>query len=600
MERLPAYHCGVHIEGTLNRKMEFTKPGIQARDRAWRKMYFVLNGTTLRVYKADPRRVPVKNVESGAGASPPPHVAARFASAASDSNGGSGERRASLMNGRFSASVLNLSSSASSATSSNASSRILPLPSSSRSKHLHRPSASVSSSSSSPPVSLVQQQKQKQPSRPSPWEIKLTDASRVEKEAEVDLNAPHVHFPLEAMSPDTRRRARAVHAVEQMVHEQNRQLALQRQINEEHERRSAAVAAPSNGSASRSENVTVAAADGRNTPSPSPSPTTPSATTASHRPSHSQSSIVSGSTSASMAPQSSGASMSSVGGGTSATSLSASPSAMNNGRSRRLGAFRVRRSSSQSQNHAAGGGGASASTTTLSTSSVSASGSASSPPTSPSGYTTPSHHSSSVTSASASADSGGGDEGSSSMVGGLPEKMGSRGISLSRLIAIPGSGVQQGTTMIPEDAAHRGSSSHPSSSIMMNNGAAACPPTTPSQSLFQKAFHSSNSLVRKYTLQHAESGLGSDYLKRRNVMRVRAEGEQFLLQADSVMAVVNWIEVCSQFHAVLMVSCLFLSVLCTLRFIQHHTNWLHCFCLSITGLPSSNKCVLGLGREANA
>lgn len=69
----------------------------------------------------------------------------------------------------------------------------------------------------------------------------------------------------------------------------------------------------------------------------------------------------------------------------------------------------------------------------------------------------------------------------------------------------------------------------------------ACP--TPSQSLFQKAFQTSNSLLRKYTLQNAESGLGSDYLKRRNVMRVRAEGEQFLLQADSVMAVVNWIEV---------------------------------------------------------
>ena len=74
-------------------------------------------------------------------------------------------------------------------------------------------------------------------------------------------------------------------------------------------------------------------------------------------------------------------------------------------------------------------------------------------------------------------------------------------------------------------------------------------PTCPSQnqsqipSIFSKAFQSSNVLLRKYTLQYAESGLGSDYLKRRNVMRVRAEGEQFLLQADSVMSVVNWIEV---------------------------------------------------------
>ncbi|TFK46859.1 hypothetical protein OE88DRAFT_1739190 [Heliocybe sulcata] len=49
-------------------------------------------------------------------------------------------------------------------------------------------------------------------------------------------------------------------------------------------------------------------------------------------------------------------------------------------------------------------------------------------------------------------------------------------------------------------------------------------------------------LLRVYTMQHAESGLGSDYLKRRNVIRVRMEGEQFLLQASDVAAVVDWIE----------------------------------------------------------
>ena len=48
--------------------------------------------------------------------------------------------------------------------------------------------------------------------------------------------------------------------------------------------------------------------------------------------------------------------------------------------------------------------------------------------------------------------------------------------------------------------------------------------------------------LRVYTLQHAESGLASDYLKRKNVVRVRVEGEQFLLQAPSVQAVVDWIE----------------------------------------------------------
>ena len=50
-------------------------------------------------------------------------------------------------------------------------------------------------------------------------------------------------------------------------------------------------------------------------------------------------------------------------------------------------------------------------------------------------------------------------------------------------------------------------------------------------------------LLRKYTLQHAESGLASDYTKRKNVIRVRMEGEQFLLQARDVPAVIEWIEV---------------------------------------------------------
>ena len=50
-------------------------------------------------------------------------------------------------------------------------------------------------------------------------------------------------------------------------------------------------------------------------------------------------------------------------------------------------------------------------------------------------------------------------------------------------------------------------------------------------------------LIREYTLQHAESGLGTDYTKRQNVIRVRMEGEQFLLQAKDVEDVVEWIEV---------------------------------------------------------
>ncbi|CAE6425004.1 unnamed protein product [Rhizoctonia solani] len=59
---------------------------------------------------------------------------------------------------------------------------------------------------------------------------------------------------------------------------------------------------------------------------------------------------------------------------------------------------------------------------------------------------------------------------------------------------------------------------------------------------FNPPFSSGNQLIRQYTLQKAESGLGSDYYKRRNVIRVRCEGEQFLLQAENVMQVVDWIE----------------------------------------------------------
>ncbi|PCH35398.1 hypothetical protein WOLCODRAFT_139886 [Wolfiporia cocos MD-104 SS10] len=53
---------------------------------------------------------------------------------------------------------------------------------------------------------------------------------------------------------------------------------------------------------------------------------------------------------------------------------------------------------------------------------------------------------------------------------------------------------------------------------------------------------SEKDLMHTYTLQHAESGLASDYTKRKNVIRVRMEGEQFLLQAQDVASVIDWIE----------------------------------------------------------
>jgi hypothetical protein len=50
-------------------------------------------------------------------------------------------------------------------------------------------------------------------------------------------------------------------------------------------------------------------------------------------------------------------------------------------------------------------------------------------------------------------------------------------------------------------------------------------------------------LLHTYALHNAESGLGTDYVKRQNVIRIRMEGEQFLLQAPDVASVVDWVEV---------------------------------------------------------
>lgn len=73
-EKLPKYWCAVsrglfgmcyahrqvHIEGNLSRKSEFSAPGVQARDRSWKKQYFIIRGTQLLVYKFDPHRFPLK------------------------------------------------------------------------------------------------------------------------------------------------------------------------------------------------------------------------------------------------------------------------------------------------------------------------------------------------------------------------------------------------------------------------------------------------------------------------------------------------------------------------------------------------------------
>ncbi|PIL23288.1 hypothetical protein GSI_14598 [Ganoderma sinense ZZ0214-1] len=54
MERLPGYSNAIYLAGIMPRKMEFMAPGIQARDRKWRRVYCVLEGTAFRVFKCPP------------------------------------------------------------------------------------------------------------------------------------------------------------------------------------------------------------------------------------------------------------------------------------------------------------------------------------------------------------------------------------------------------------------------------------------------------------------------------------------------------------------------------------------------------------------
>ena len=47
---------------------------------------------------------------------------------------------------------------------------------------------------------------------------------------------------------------------------------------------------------------------------------------------------------------------------------------------------------------------------------------------------------------------------------------------------------------------------------------------------------------REYTLQYAEAGIATDYVKKKYVLRVRAEGEQFLMQCASEEERDGWVE----------------------------------------------------------
>lgn len=63
-EDLPDYSCAVHIEGWMPRKVEFTEPGKQANNRAWKHQYIILHGTSLKVCTRDPEELPGRPVQA--------------------------------------------------------------------------------------------------------------------------------------------------------------------------------------------------------------------------------------------------------------------------------------------------------------------------------------------------------------------------------------------------------------------------------------------------------------------------------------------------------------------------------------------------------
>ncbi|KAJ7090795.1 hypothetical protein B0H15DRAFT_906785, partial [Mycena belliarum] len=50
-EVLPGYSNAILLRGVMPRKMEFSAPGVQAKDRKWRRVVCELEGTVFRVYR---------------------------------------------------------------------------------------------------------------------------------------------------------------------------------------------------------------------------------------------------------------------------------------------------------------------------------------------------------------------------------------------------------------------------------------------------------------------------------------------------------------------------------------------------------------------
>ncbi|KAK4703432.1 hypothetical protein P7C70_g2779, partial [Phenoliferia sp. Uapishka_3] len=109
-EPLPDYTCAVHFEAYMPRKMEFTAPTVQAKDRAWKKQYVVLHGTAIKIYKYDLRTHPIAGEEdwstvstemTGTGGPPAPHFHVGEYGVVADPAGKSSKFASSIVDARI-------------------------------------------------------------------------------------------------------------------------------------------------------------------------------------------------------------------------------------------------------------------------------------------------------------------------------------------------------------------------------------------------------------------------------------------------------------------------------------------------------------------
>ncbi|KAK9493480.1 hypothetical protein V1508DRAFT_415628 [Lipomyces doorenjongii] len=96
-------------------------------------------------------------------------------------------------------------------------------------------------------------------------------------------------------------------------------------------------------------------------------------------------------------------------------------------------------------------------------------------------------------------------------------------------------------TLSPTSSANSASSSSaslsPTPTSLMSS---ACSPSPASILGMDESVVCPANLIRSYTLQYAQIGLATDYKKKQNVIRVRAEGEQFLMLCNDARECIEW------------------------------------------------------------